>query len=244
MSTTVSPTRKCSSCGNVGLVRATVPHATELKHDGTTYPIQVEAMPAIQCPHCNAVSFTDEAFSVLDRALRETVRLMSADAISTRRRLLKFNKRTMARQLRMAAETVTRVERGTRVQSASYDLFMQLFLASGYLRWLIAGFHEGKDLFALARDCEGDAADLPCGRSVPGWLVKPMTEAERVLVTTNYDKVYISYSTANSPACAAASALPNTVDSAVPQLRSEGGPGGKEGHQLHLVADNSYALAA
>lgn len=171
MINTVSPTRKCGTCGKTGLERAEVPYSTELKHDGRTYPIEVADLPAIRCPHCAAISLTSESFVRLDAALHEAARLMTAAEITERRRALRLQKRQLAHALRMAPETITRFERGARIQSAHYDLMLRLYLASGYVRSLVAAFHAGKDIFQVAGASENSSfADWPPSfRSLRHW---------------------------------------------------------------------------
>jgi hypothetical protein len=56
--------------------------------------------------------------------------------------------------LRMAPETITRIEGGSRIQSASYDLLMQLYLASSHVRLLVSNFHAGRDIFETVKSTE------------------------------------------------------------------------------------------
>jgi putative zinc finger/helix-turn-helix YgiT family protein len=107
--------------------RVTLPHTSQIKHDGRLYTVEIPALRVPRCSSCGELVFDNAADEQIARALREQLGLLSGDQIRKNREDLGFSQRVLAEQLGVAVETISRWETGALTQTRAMDRYLRVY---------------------------------------------------------------------------------------------------------------------
>jgi DNA-binding transcriptional regulator YiaG len=126
---------------------ATVPYNIQIDHDGKKYDIHVPDLTVPKCTNCGAISIDDVASEQIDKAFRQTAKLLTPSEIREGRIRLGFQQQQeFARCLGIAVSTLSRWETGAQVQQHFHDGILRAFFAIPQLRTYLAALHGVKDV--------------------------------------------------------------------------------------------------
>jgi HTH-type transcriptional regulator / antitoxin MqsA len=118
---------RCPECGKKEVHRATVHHASEVKHDGRVYTVEVPRLRVPRCRACGEMVFDNVADAQIAVALREQLGLLSAEQIRANREQLGLSQRDLADHLGVAVETISRWENGALTQTRAMDRYLRVY---------------------------------------------------------------------------------------------------------------------
>jgi putative zinc finger/helix-turn-helix YgiT family protein len=118
---------RCPECGKKEVRPATVPHTSQIRHDGRIYSVEVPKLRVPRCQACGELVFDNEADEQIAEALHNQLGLLLADQIRKNREDLGLSQRVMAEQLGVAVETISRWENGMLTQTRAMDRYLRLY---------------------------------------------------------------------------------------------------------------------
>jgi putative zinc finger/helix-turn-helix YgiT family protein len=136
----------CANCLKDEVYPETMPYTTEVKHDGQSYLIEIPALRIPKCRACGALVFSNSVDDQIIQALRAHVRLLTPEQIRGGREALGLKAKELAERLGVAAETISRWERGGLIQSRAMDNFLRVFFAVPEARAVLRGADQAPDL--------------------------------------------------------------------------------------------------
>jgi putative zinc finger/helix-turn-helix YgiT family protein len=130
---------RCPECGKKAVQPATVQHASQIKHDGRLYTVEIPALRVPQCGACGELVFDNDADQQIARALREQLGLLSGDRIRESREDLGLSQGVLAEHLGVAAETISRWENGALTQTRAMDRYLRVYFGVPAARAALVG---------------------------------------------------------------------------------------------------------
>jgi putative zinc finger/helix-turn-helix YgiT family protein len=118
---------RCPECGKKEVRPATVQHTSQIKHDGRLYTVEIPRLCVPKCGVCGELVFDNEADEQIAQALREQLGLLSGGQIRTNREELGLSQRSLAGQLGVAVETISRWENGALTQTRAMDRYLRVY---------------------------------------------------------------------------------------------------------------------
>src|SRR5947209_8733651 len=120
---------RCGKCLKDEVYPETMPYTIEVKHDGRLYHLEIPQITIPKCRACDELVFSNSVDDQILQALRAHVRLLTPQQIKEGRTALGLKKRDLAKRLGVAAETISRWERGGLIQSRAMDNFLRVYFA-------------------------------------------------------------------------------------------------------------------
>ena len=118
---------RCPECGKKEVQPTTISHASQIKHDGRLYSVEVSKLRVPRCQACGELVFDNAADEQIAAALRSQLGLLSAEQIRKNRDELGLSQRELAAHLGVAAETISRWENGVLTQTRAMDRYLRLY---------------------------------------------------------------------------------------------------------------------
>jgi HTH-type transcriptional regulator / antitoxin MqsA len=118
---------RCPECGKKEVRPATIRHTSEIKHDGRLYTLEIPRLRVPRCGECGELVFDNDADDQIARALREHLGLLSGEQIRNNRDALGLSQRSLAEQLGVAVETISRWENGVLTQTRAMDRYLRVY---------------------------------------------------------------------------------------------------------------------
>jgi putative zinc finger/helix-turn-helix YgiT family protein len=118
---------RCPECGEKEVRPAVVPHCSEIKHDGRLYTVEVPRLHVPQCGACGELVFDNDVDAQIAHSLRAQLGLLSGDQIRKNRDDLGLTQRSLAEQLGVATETISRWETGALTQTRAMDRYLRIY---------------------------------------------------------------------------------------------------------------------
>jgi len=130
---------KCPECGRKEVRPVTIPHTSEIRHDGRLHVVELSALRVPRCESCGELVFDNDADEQIYRALREQLGLLSPERIRENRDALKLSQRQLAEQLGVAVETISRWENGLLIQTRAMDRYLRVYFGVPEVRAALVG---------------------------------------------------------------------------------------------------------
>jgi putative zinc finger/helix-turn-helix YgiT family protein len=130
---------QCPECGQKEVRPATVPHVSQIRHDGRLYTVELPALRVPRCKSCGELIFDIDADEQIHQALREQLGLLSPEQIRGNREELGVSQRELAEQLGVAVETISRWENGVLIQTRAMDRYLRLYFGVPQVRAALVG---------------------------------------------------------------------------------------------------------
>lgn len=118
---------RCPECGKKEARPATIQHVSKIKHDGRLYSVTVPKLRAPRFDACGELIFDNDADAQIAQALREQLGLLLGEQIRKNREDLGLSQRSMAEQLGVAVETISRWENGVLTQTRAMDRYLRVY---------------------------------------------------------------------------------------------------------------------
>ena len=118
---------RCPECGKKEVRPVTVPHTSQIKHDGRLYTVEVPKLRAPRCGACGELVFDNDADEQIAQALRDHLGVLSGDQIRKNRETLGLSQRILAEHLGVAVETISRWENGALTQTRAMDRYLRVY---------------------------------------------------------------------------------------------------------------------
>jgi putative zinc finger/helix-turn-helix YgiT family protein len=118
---------RCPECGKREVRPTTVQHTSQIKHDGRLYTVEVPSLRVPKCDACGELVFDNDAADQIAKALRQQLGLLSAEQIRKNREDLSLSQRSLADQLGVAVETISRWENGVLTQTRAMDRYLRVY---------------------------------------------------------------------------------------------------------------------
>lgn len=129
---------RCPACSKREVRTAVVSYTAEIKHDGRLHTIPVPGLRVPKCDACGELVFGNEADGQIIAALRAKLGLLTPEEVRGGRESLGLTQKEFAERLGVAAETVSRWETGSLIQSRAMDNLLRLFLTLPEVRRALA----------------------------------------------------------------------------------------------------------
>jgi putative zinc finger/helix-turn-helix YgiT family protein len=130
---------RCPECGKKEVRPASVDHASQVKHDGRLYAVDVPGLRVPRCGACGETVFDNDADEQIARALREKLGLLPGDQIRKNREDLGLSQRVLAEHLGVAVETISRWETGALTQTRAMDRYLRVYFSVPAARAALVG---------------------------------------------------------------------------------------------------------
>lgn len=130
---------RCGNCLKEEVYPATMPYAIDVKHDSQVYHLEIPELRIPKCRACGELVFSNSVDDQVLQALRAHVRLLTPEQIRGRRKALGLKSKELAERLGVAAETISRWERGGLIQSRAMDNFLRVYFAVPEVRKVLQG---------------------------------------------------------------------------------------------------------
>lgn len=117
---------RCHECRQLTVQRVTEHRDAKATYEGRQYAFEVKDFPVDRCTNCGAGTTGIEADDAINRALRDHLGLLHPEQIREHRRALGLTQQKLAEQIGCAAETLSRWENGSVIQSRSNNLLLGL----------------------------------------------------------------------------------------------------------------------
>ena len=138
----------CPRCRKREVRPITIPHQSQVRHDGELHTIVVPHLEVPQCGNCGEYVFDNHADDQISQALRAKLHLLTPEHIRANREALSLSDRQLADLLGVAEEWVSQWEDGLRIQSRAEDNLLRLFFAAPEARTLLANIRHDPSLGA------------------------------------------------------------------------------------------------
>jgi putative zinc finger/helix-turn-helix YgiT family protein len=116
-----------------------MPYAIDVKHDGQLYHLEIPELQIPKCRACGELVFSNHVDDQVLQALRAHVRLLTPEQIRGGREALGLKSKELAEKLGVAAETISRWERGGLIQSRAMDNLLRAYFAVPEVRKVLQG---------------------------------------------------------------------------------------------------------
>jgi putative zinc finger/helix-turn-helix YgiT family protein len=136
----------CGNCLEEKVYPETMPYAIDVKHDGQLYHLEIPALSIPKCRACGELVFSNSVDDQIIQALRERVGLLTPEQIRRGREALGLKGKELAERLGVAAETISRWERGGMIQSRAMDNFLRVFFDVPEARAVLRGAEQDPNL--------------------------------------------------------------------------------------------------
>jgi putative zinc finger/helix-turn-helix YgiT family protein len=136
---------RCPECGKKEVRPVTVKHASQIKHDGRLYTVEVPRLRVPRCGACGELIFDNDADDQIAQALREQLGLLSGDQIRKNREALGLSQRSLAEHLGVAVETISRWENGALTQTRAMDRYLRVYFGVPAARAALVAESETSD---------------------------------------------------------------------------------------------------
>lgn len=136
----------CGHCLKDEVYPETMPYAIDVKHDGQLYHLEIPEIRIPKCRACGELIFSYSEDDQILQALRARVRLLTPEQIRGGREALGLKSKQFAEKLGVAAETISRWERGGLIQSRAMDNFLRVFFAFPEVRQALQGTQQNLSL--------------------------------------------------------------------------------------------------
>jgi putative zinc finger/helix-turn-helix YgiT family protein len=123
-----------------------MPYAIDVKHDGQSYHLEIPKLTIPKCRACGELVFSNSVDDQIIEALRSHLRLLTPEQIRGGRETLGLKAKELAERLGVAAETISRWERGGLIQSRAMDNYLRVYFAVPEARAVLRGAEQGPDL--------------------------------------------------------------------------------------------------
>ena len=119
----------CRECGAKNVEEATIPYEIDVRHDGRTHSLTLDALRVPVCGRCNAKVFTEDTDRQINDALRLHVGLLTPNQIRDGLSRIGATQTQASKLLGIAKETLSRWINGVQIQSKSMDTLLRLYFA-------------------------------------------------------------------------------------------------------------------
>jgi putative zinc finger/helix-turn-helix YgiT family protein len=137
---------RCGNCLKDEVYPETMPYAIDVKHDGQSYHLEIPSLRIPKCRACGELAFSNSVDDQVLEALRAHVRLLTPEQIRGGREALGLKSKDFAEKLGVAAETISRWERGGLIQSRAMDNLLRIYFAFPEVRTVLQGPQQDPDL--------------------------------------------------------------------------------------------------
>lgn len=136
----------CGNCLKGEVYPETMPYATEVKHDGQLYHLEIAELRIPKCRACGELVFSNSVDDQIIQALRSHVRLLTPEQIRGGRKSLGLKCKELAERLGVAAATISRWEKGRLIQSRAMDNYLRVYFAVPEVRAVLQGTRQDPNL--------------------------------------------------------------------------------------------------
>lgn len=145
--------RTCLACRAKQVNPATIDETVEMKYDGAMHTVAVTGIPVEQCGACGEMTYGTDSEAVIHAALRKQLGLLAPEEIRACRAALNNLKQgELAAATGMAAESISRWESGTVMQSRATDRLLRAYFGVPQVRELFAALDRGEKPALVAQD--------------------------------------------------------------------------------------------
>jgi putative zinc finger/helix-turn-helix YgiT family protein len=149
----------CPNCLQEEVHPEVMPYSTDVMHDGRRYHLEIPQISIPKCRACGKVFISNRVDEEILRALRAQARLLMPEQIKGAREELRLKSKDLAERLGVAAETISRWERGGLIQSRAMDNLLRLYFVCPTVRAVLRGAEQDPDLGTTV---------IPDGSAPPG----------------------------------------------------------------------------
>jgi putative zinc finger/helix-turn-helix YgiT family protein len=114
-------------------------YTTDVMHDGRRFHLEVPRIHIPKCRACGNLVFSHSVDDEVFRALRQQAWLLAPEQIKEARMALGLKSKELAERLGVAAETISRWERGGLIQSRAMDNLLRLYFGFPVVREALRG---------------------------------------------------------------------------------------------------------
>lgn len=125
---------RCTDCGKDAVNPVLVDRTVQIKYEGALQSVRVPQLPISRCENCDAVLEDTRTEEAIHLALRKQLGLLSPAEIRTAREELGLTQEQLAERNSFAAESLSRWETGSVIQSRAYDKLLRLYFGSPKVR--------------------------------------------------------------------------------------------------------------
>ncbi|HYT93524.1 MAG TPA: type II TA system antitoxin MqsA family protein [Gemmataceae bacterium] len=136
----------CANCLKQEVYLATIPYATDIKHDGRLHHIEIPELRIPRCKACGEVTFSINTDDQIIDALRAHLKLLTPQQIRDGRKALGLSSKDLAERLGVAAATISRWQKGHLIQSRAMDNLLRAYFAVPELRAVLRGPEQDPNL--------------------------------------------------------------------------------------------------
>ncbi len=136
----------CPNCLKEEVYPEVMPYTTDVMHDGRRYHLEIPEISVPKCRACGKVFISNRVDEDILRALRTQARLLMPEQIKAGREALGLKSKDFAERLGVAAETISRWERGGLIQSRAMDNFLRVYFAVPEARKVLQGTQQDPGL--------------------------------------------------------------------------------------------------
>jgi putative zinc finger/helix-turn-helix YgiT family protein len=142
-----------------------MPYTTDVSHDGRNYHLEIPDIQIPKCRACGKLLFTNSVDDQILRALRAHLGLLTPEQIRGGREALGLKANEFAERLGVAAETISRWERGGMIQSRAMDNLLRAYFAVPQVRAVLRVPGQDlptADLLQLHEEAQAALSRLQC----------------------------------------------------------------------------------
>jgi putative zinc finger/helix-turn-helix YgiT family protein len=136
----------CPRCLKEEVHPEEMPYTTDVKHDGRSFHLEIPRIRIPKCRACGNLVFSHSVDDEVFRALREEARLLTPEQIKKARMALDLQSKELAERLGVAAETISRWERGGLIQSRAMDNLLRIYFRFPVVREALQGASQDPNL--------------------------------------------------------------------------------------------------
>lgn len=140
----------CPNCLKEEVHPEVMPYSTDVMHEGRRYHLEIPRVRIPKCRACGNLIFSNSVDDEVFRALREQARLLTPEQIKEARMALGLKSKDLAERLGVAAETISRWERGGLIQSRAMDNLLRVYFGFPMVREALKGTNQDPSLGTTA----------------------------------------------------------------------------------------------